>query len=545
MKTASRLLACASFLLAAGVASAQTTTGTLSGQVNDAGNLPAPGVTVTLQSASLQGLKTTTTSGHGDYVVPFLPPGDYVVTFELSGFAKAERRVRLSVAANETLNVKLAVAGVAEQVTVTVAAKSDFTQASAVSTSYQASSLDKLPVARDLSGAVLLAPGTTDNGPGGNIMIAGAPSFENLFLVNGVVVNETLRGSALPLYIEDAIEETKTTTGGVSAEYGRFAGGVVTMTTKSGSNRFGGSYRTTFTDDAWHALNPIEKTLGTDPRAHAVVPAFEGTLGGPIRKDRLWFFGAARYQNNKTSHTTPFTNITYDYSEKERRYEGKLTWTPTAGQTARFAYTNTRLNIHNRNFSDVLDTASLFDREDPQHLVSANYTAVLSPRFFVEGQFSQRGYSLIGSGSRFDDLIKGTMLQDRSRSNIRWNSPTFCAVCGAPSGSLNEEKRDNTDVLVKATYFLSSRRVGSHTVVGGFDAFDNQRKANTYGTGSGYRVQATTTLFQPVAGAAPVLYPVLDANTRIVWNPLVAASTGGHLRVYSGFVNDTWRLGRG
>ena len=451
--------------------------------------------------------------------------------------------MRLAVAANEPLNVRLEIAGLSAQVSVTAPASTDFTQTSTLATSFLASAIDALPVARDLAGAVLLAPGTTDNGPGGNIMIAGAPSFENLFLINGVVVNETLRGVALPLYIEDAIEETETSTASISAEYGHFSGGVVNMTTKSGGNRFSGSYRTTFTSDHWRALNPIEKGLAADPRAKAIVPAFEGTLGGPVLRDRLWFFSAGRYQNNTISRTTPFTNTTYGYGEKERRMEAKLTYTPLAGQTLRFAYENTDLEIHNRNFSDVLDTARLFDREDPQHLNSVNYTAAPWSSVFLEGQYSQRGYSLIGSGSRFGDLIKGTMIQDRSRSNIRWNSPAFCAICGAPSGSLNEEKRDNRDILVKATYFLSTGRVGSHTVVGGVDAFDNQRTANTYGTGSGYRVQATSTIIQAAAGGDAVLYPVLDANTRIVWNPLVAASTGGHLKVFSGFANDTWRLG--
>ena len=509
MKAAARLLACVLFLLVAGAASAQTTTGTLSGQITDSGNLPVPGVTVTVQSAGLQGVKTAVSSGNGDYVVPFLPPGDYAITFELSGFEKAERRVRLAVAANETLNVKLSVGGVVEQVTVTAEATTDFTQTSPVATSYRSDAIDKLPVSRDLTGAVLLAPGTSDTGPGGLVMIAGAMSFESLFLVNGVVVNETLRGQALPLYIEDAIQETKTTTGNISAEYGRFSGGVVNLTTKSGGNAFSGSYRTTFKNDSWRTLNPYEKALASDPRIHQVVPVFEGTFGGPIMKDRLWFFAAGRYEDNHNARVTPFTQIAYEYGEKERRYEGKATWSPAAGHTARLAYSNNNLKIHNRGFGDFMDTASLYDREDPQHLLSANYTAVLSRRFFLEGQFSRRRYSLIGSGSRYDDLVKGTMMQDRSRANIRWNSPTFCAVCGAPAGSLNEEKRDNQNILVKVNYFASTGRLGSHNVVAGVDAYDNQRLANTYGTGSGYRVMATSTIIQTSPGG-PVLFPVLD-----------------------------------
>ena len=84
---------------------------------------------------------------------------------------------------------------------------------------------------------------STDTGLG-NITISGAPTYENLFLVNGVVVNENIRGQALDLFIEDSVQETTTAAAGVSAEYGRFSGGVVNVLTKSGGNDFTGSLRT-------------------------------------------------------------------------------------------------------------------------------------------------------------------------------------------------------------------------------------------------------------------------------------------------------------
>ena len=87
-------------------------------------------------------------------------------------------------------------------------------------------------------------------------MMAGALSFESQYLINGVVVNENLRGQALNLFIEDAIQETKISTGAISAEYGRFGGGVVNMITKSGGNTFSGSFRTTFNNDGWRSLTP-------------------------------------------------------------------------------------------------------------------------------------------------------------------------------------------------------------------------------------------------------------------------------------------------
>ena len=135
---------------------------------------------------------------------------------------------------------------------------------------------------------MLLAPNVSDNGPGNNIMIAGAVSFGNLFLINGVVVNENLRGQARNVFIEDAIQETKISTASISAEYGRFEGGVVNMVTKSGGNQFNGSFRTSFSNDAWSALTPFPG----DENIDRIVPTYEATVGGPVSRDRLWFFAA-------------------------------------------------------------------------------------------------------------------------------------------------------------------------------------------------------------------------------------------------------------
>ena len=96
-----------------------------------------------------------------------------------------------------------------------------------------------------------MAPAVHPSGPSGAYSIAGAMSFESLFMVNGVNVNENIRGQAINLYIEDAIQETTIATDGISAEFGRFSGGVVNVVTKSGGNLFSGSFRDTLNNDNW------------------------------------------------------------------------------------------------------------------------------------------------------------------------------------------------------------------------------------------------------------------------------------------------------
>lgn len=546
--------------VAAGPVIAQTTpTGTLTGRVTDPAGLILPGVTVTVSSPALQGTRTAVTSGNGDYIIPFLPAGEYTVVFDLAGFTTAKHAVRVQLAENVPLDVQMTVGGLTETVDVTGGTQdAAFTSAPTVAASYKASTIDTLPVDRTVNGAVLLAPGTSDTGPSrdgvGQVTFSGAFAYEGLFLINGVVANETLRNQVSTVFIEDAIQETKVMTAAVSAEFGRFAGGVANTITKSGGNQFSGSFRTTFDNDSWRALTPFERTLGDDPRLDAVVPTYEATLGGPIVRDRLWFFSAGRLRTDEASEQTVYTNITYPNTIEDARYEVKGTWAIDTAHTLKGTFTKRTRDEFNNTFGDVMDTASFYDNQSPEDLFAFNYTGVLSSKFFLEGQYSRRRNFFIGSGARFSDLERGTMILDRSRNSARWNSPTFCAVCGLTqdqidAGELNEEKRANQNVVVKGSYFLSTQTAGSHSLVAGFDAFEDSRKNDNYQSGSGFRLNASDTIIRG-SGASTTLYPVVRPGTSdrdtaasfLLWTPLFESSQGSQLRTYSAFFNDAWRF---
>ena len=191
------------------------------------------------------------------------------------------------------------------------------------------------PSTRDINGALLLAPSVHATGPNGGYSISGGMSFENLFLLNGVTINENLRGQPHDLYIEDAIQETTVAAAGVSAEFGRFGGGVVNVITKSGGNRFSGSLRDTLNNDKWRALTPF----AADTRADDLQPAYEYTLGGPIMRNRLWFFTAGRLQSTAEGRTLATTNGAYEFSNVRRRYEGKATYSLNNRTRLEGAYT--------------------------------------------------------------------------------------------------------------------------------------------------------------------------------------------------------------
>lgn len=531
------LVAAALSLLVAGIASAQgIPTATLTGRViNDGQGLP--GVSVTAKSPALQGTRTAVTNMTGDYVFAGVPPGDYTIAFALSGFQTVTRSIKLSASQQSQLDASLALSSVAAEATV-VGRTESISQTSQEATTYTADLLSKLPTPRTINSAVLLLPGLNQNGPNNAVSISGAQSGENLYTVNGVVIQDNMRGQPNLLFIEDAISETTTSTSSVSAELGRFTGGVVNTITKSGGNTFSGSLRSTLWNDSWQALSAYRDATGrvTQSLANTVIPVYEATLGGPILTDKLWFFGAGRYYDSSTSGSavTGYTGISYTTGNKELRYEGKLTLSPFQSHTLTGSYINTNTEQFNNWYtsaSAILDLDSLYDRKLPQDLLALNYNGVLSDSLFVEAQYSKRKYKFDGGGSIYTDLIRGTLLLDQSRGNARYNSPTFCGVC-------DPETRDNDNYLVKGTYFLSTSSLGSHNLVAGYDDFGGQRKANNYQSGSNYRIYGTSAIL----AANGDIFPVFDSSTLFLYQPIEQLSQGSDVRTRSAYLNDSWRL---
>src|SRR5262249_10967852 len=150
----------AACVLAAVPLFAQTNpTGTISGKVVDPEGLAVPGATVTVESPALQGTRTAQTSTNGDYVIPFLPAGDYTVTSPRAGFRRVKHTGRVSPRESVTVSPPLAVSRVRETVTVVGEAPAEFGQKAEVATNFKQDLMDKLPTNRTLTGAALLAPG--------------------------------------------------------------------------------------------------------------------------------------------------------------------------------------------------------------------------------------------------------------------------------------------------------------------------------------------------------------------------------------------------
>jgi hypothetical protein len=535
-------LAGAAWLCQAGAAYAQTNPlAAISGRVTDPSGAGLGGVAVTAAAAALQGVRSATTSATGDFLVPLLPAGEYEIAFRCPGFRESRARRTLHAAETVRIDLSLELEGATSAVAVSAEPPSVISQAAAVATTYPATLVDRLPVDRSPRGASLLAPGVAATGLGGNVMIAGAMSYENLYLVDGVVVKDRVLGQPRPFPVEDALLETNTTVSGISAEFGRFTGGVVNVVTRSGGNDLSGSLRVTLGSDAWRTLTPYEReSLAKDPRADSIVPTYEGTFGGPIVRDQIWYFLAGRWQDTDRAMTLAYTNVPYRYQARETRFEGKATWSPFAGQNLRVAYGRIDTREENQTLSAAMDYASLSPVTTPEDLLSIDVTSTASSNLFAEAQFSNRRRTIIGLGARTTDLLSGTLLRDASRDLVTWNSPMFCGVCGVAPGELRRAEETDRGLVAKLSGFFSGPRIGAHSVVLGGEIADELRRSNSFQSGSGYVVTASAAQLEN-GSIYPVFLP--NSTTVIEWRPISQLSAGSRFRTTSIYVNDSWRLG--
>jgi len=507
-------------------------TGTLNGNVSDENGAPLPGVSVTASSPALQGTRTTVTNVNGDYTFAFLPPGDYSVKMNLSGFQAVTKTAKVSSGQTIAVSGKLALSGVATVVTVSAQSET-VSQGAAATTTYSADALDKLPVARTITSSVSLTPGVNTNGPNGMVTIAGGMSFDSTFTVNGVNIQDNIRGTPTAVYIEDAIQETSTMTSAVSAEYGRFTGGVVNAVTKRGGNDFSGSFRMTENNDNTKAQTPIH-TVYNDQW----IPTYEGTLGGPIWKDTIWFFGAVRYNDQKTSSSTAAVTPggpteSFPQRNLNDRYEGKLTISPVPNHTftADYTWTTTHSDDYYYTPLPILDTSVTYNRKTPSDLLTFQYNGVLTSDFFLEGSYSKKTFTFINAGGTDTSLIGGTAAFSAAQGYGQFYSPLFCGVC-------SPETRDNQDISAKGTYFLSSESLGTHNIAVGYQNFASKMLSNNYQSGSSWLLGASSVIQQNGN-----LYPVIDANSYLEYYPIPVLSQGSNLQTQSVFLNDNWKLG--
>jgi hypothetical protein len=532
--------------LASGVAGAQgVQTGTLTGTVRSTDGVAIADAAVVVTSPALQGERTAVTDVHGLYSLPSLPPGTYTVRFAKEGLSPAELTALLPLGATAKVDAMLSIAQVTETVLVEGVSPPAVTSTQ-TSANITAGDVNALPMGRTPYLIAELMPGLTTNTPNPNqLTISGGFAYDNVFLVDGVDVNDNLIGSMNDLYIEDAVGEVQVLTSGVTAEYGRFSGGVVNVLTKSGSNMFGGSYRSTFTRPSWSNETPFEsanniergKPTTANPYLNNKLSYFsEVTGGGPLSKDRVWFFAAARFENSSTFGTMPATAVPFTKTNDSKRYEGKLTGTLYQGHTLQGSFIDNRVHRGNEPvLSFSIDKAALISPSVPNRLGVVNYNGALNQRTLVSAQYSQKDWATEGVGGTSTNILDSPFLTRTSATpQYQYNAPYFDAS--------DPEQRNNQQLTASVTYFASSRSFGSHELKSGFESFIDQRVGANAQSSTGYVFMADIKL----AGGTPMQdadgHPIpmfVPGTTRVQrWIPHRGAEF--NQTTTSAYVQDRW-----
>jgi len=297
---------------------AQITSATISGTVKDQTNAVLPGVDVVVKNVSTGLTRTGVTDANGYFTLPGLPPGTYETRASLTGFGTAVERVTLAVAQEAGLTLTLAVTGTAESITVVGTAALVDTRSAAMSAVVTEKTISELPLnGRNYIDLALLQPGvsnfsekdsTSSSNRGTKLNINGMSFRSNSYLLDGANMRgyagtATVSAAETTLGVE-TIQEFRVVTNAYSADYGRAMGGVISLVTKSGTNTVHGSGFEFFRDSSMDARNFFDR--GSEPPPFRR-NQFGASFGGPIQKNRLFFFGGVERLQEDLGVTTSTT----------------------------------------------------------------------------------------------------------------------------------------------------------------------------------------------------------------------------------------------
>ena len=275
-------------LLAPAVVQAVELHATIQGEVVDTDGLPIPRAVVIVVGSDI-GERSVDTDDSGRFRLPALPPGDYLIEVQ-HGFFEPWRSGELRVDQSQTVNlsVTLATAESGEEITVYAQTPAIDVENTSTGATLDHRFLRDIPSGRDYQSAMSVTPGVVG---GGNANVHGGFATSNQFYVDGVNTTDPATNTFGTNMNYDAIEAIEVVTGGMDAEYGRSLGGVVNIVTKSGGNDFEGNATVIYS----HPSFVVAPTQEGDSSDTEMSEQFVANLGGPIIKNRLWFFTSAQF----------------------------------------------------------------------------------------------------------------------------------------------------------------------------------------------------------------------------------------------------------
>ncbi len=464
-----------------------------------------PGVTVTVTNIETGENKVYVTDANGQWVALDLNPGRYNVAFELAGFARVERPdISVMLGRGFELNAQMRVGQLTETVQVTAEATPLVdTRSTLISHNVTAEEFDRLPKSRSFQSIAITAPSVNAGEVEGGFQVNGASGAENSFTVDGIVTNSLINGQSRQNTVFEYLQEVQVKTSGISAEYGGALGGVVSAVTKSGGNVLRGEGHYFFEGSALKAA-PV-KRLVLDPVGDRTAffvqdeespenhNEFGGSVGGPIVRDKLFFFGSYSPRNEKKTNLYNFDDGSSEIERSIWRQQafGKLSyamrrgsatwsalWTPADASGTLQAYSGATPNAYVGNMASLagnigrgyevnqVNTSGTFD-------FSLSNASFLSFRGgFFHDRFSDTGIPLTTSytyqtpTTPIDALLPPSLRGGINTSNI----------VRAQITDFDTTKRSNFN----ADYNHVFEGAGLHTLKGGYGFQHVENDINTF-----------------------------------------------------------------
>jgi hypothetical protein len=374
------LIALSLFLLNPFLYSQSKENGAFEGKIVIEDGQPLPGVTVTAINTSGAGAKRmTVTDENGRFRFPALLPGVYDLEAQLEGFQTAKREgIRLQVGATLTVDFTMGLGKIEEKVTVAgVAPMVDVKDSQTAVSTLSNEILQNIPNSQFVSNIVNLAPGVTQSSA------FGAADNGIQYQIDGVDVSDPELHTAYVFMDYGTVEEAKVMGIGAPAEYDGFTGAIFNTITKSGSNQFEGMMDSFIQPDSWNGKNSDDPALSSPKSAFKNIHL---SLGGPITKDKLWFFAAAQYYR---SDRTPSGWEQYDdtIAYDQPRVFFKLTWQPNEKNSLQGFIEADLYNGKNRNAGKYTPPEATLTQRSPETAFNINYLHVFSNQTFLETKF--------------------------------------------------------------------------------------------------------------------------------------------------------------
>lgn len=492
-------------------------TGVVSGVVAGDDGTPYPNVLLTLSNEQGQTVRETYTESNGVYRLVEIPPGTYNLKAEMVG-AEGYKPVvieGLKVMTNRTVRQDVVLKMVLEDVIVVVGEKIMMdTKTPTNAVNIEREFTERLPQSDDYLQAFGMSGGTNGSG---NVRVHGGSQMDNIYLFDGVDTTDPVTNTFGSNLNADAIQEIEVQTAGSPAEYGRFNGGMVNVITKSGSNKFEGTLRVKYVNDQWqdsakHGVTSESDTAYLEPTL---------SLGGPIVKDRLWFFATYKYTEVESDLTTvqdsgsdqrqgPFTKV--DSSSIWHYPYLKLTFIPTNSHKFVANYNADHAIIHAADDSQTSTPDAQSKQEQGGPFYSLEWTYLRSSSMYF---VTRLGYS--------DGFIK--VIPETEDPNTPSTDDYDQGITYGNYGRWNEENRSRLSFQTSLAKYLTER-LGNHDLKAGLE-------------------------YQRTAVDAEDFYPggvhyTLNNNG---WD-YMDVQTGGKTSQYYGdyyalYLQDAWELGQG